>query len=153
MTQTPGYWTYALATGAAIALELALASLLKIRGHADVALMIGIIAAAVYAVTPAHQRGEAKRLWLMIFLALGAMMLASGLGALWGVAMAPFAFAPAIREGASPHPLTGALVLGAAVVMAAGAYLALFRAGWPYVKPPEAPAPAAPASAYKRLFG
>ncbi len=148
MNDTPGFWAYALGTGAAIGLQLALVSLLQIRGHADVALMIGMIAGAAYLITPAPRRGDAKRLWTMIFLALGAMMLSSALGALWGVAMAPLMIGAAMRAGEGLDLMPG-LVLGLTVLMGAGAYLALFRFGWRFVKPPEC---AAPPATWTQLF-
>ncbi|MEJ0059786.1 MAG: hypothetical protein WDM79_09520 [Terricaulis sp.] len=148
MDRAPGFWTCALATGGAIAAQMALAGLFHITGRADVALMIAMIAGAVYLVTPGAQRGDAKRLWGMVLLAFVGLILSSGVGAMLGVSIAFSAIVGAETDAA--REAGPSLVLAVAVAAACAAYLGVFRLGWGLVKPPET-APAA-ADWTKRVF-
>lgn len=142
MLTRPGFWAYAGATGAAVASSLALASAFGVSGRADVALTIALVAAAVYAITPAENRGEAKRLWGMVALALGGLMLGSGVGAMAGTFAAPDMIVGAETESA--RAAAPSLVLAMSALIAALVYLGVFRLGWPLVRPAYAPpAPAA----------
>lgn len=131
--QSLGFWSYALVTGASVALALALTTSFGIRGHADVAVTIGLLAGAVYLITPAAQRDQAKRLWGMVALALGGLMLSSLVGMLFGVGIAFSAIVEAETKAA--QQAAPALVLAASVAVAVVGYLAVFRLGWPLVKP------------------
>lgn len=147
MLTRPGYWAYAGATGAAAASSLALASAFGVRGHADVALTIALMAGAVYAITPAENRGDAKRLWGMVALALGGLILGSGVGAMSGMAAAPDLILGA--ESESARAAAPSLVLAMSALIAAAAYLGVFRLGWPLVRPITA---APPPAAWTRRF-
>lgn len=143
MLTRPGFWAYASATGAAVATSVALASAFGISGRADVALTIACLGGAVYAITPAENRGEAKRLWGMVALALGGLMLGSGVAVMAGMAIAPGMILDAESEAA--RAAAPSLILAMSSSIAVLGYLGVFRLGWPLVRPAQtAPAAGAP---------
>ncbi len=134
MENRPGFWLYATATGAVAMLGPWLTAFAGLSGHADVAAMIALMGATVYAVTPAPQRPDAMRLWGMVALALLASLLAAGIGV--GLTMAlGLSMLEVVGEQGWSVRLTAWIALLFAVAVHAGVYLAVFAGGWSLVKP------------------
>ncbi|MGE0828411.1 MAG: hypothetical protein AB7O04_03555 [Hyphomonadaceae bacterium] len=152
MDHRAGFLTYLLATGGSILGAVALTTSFGISGYADVALTLGMLIGAVYLVTPADERGEAKRLFGIVALAMGAFMAGSGVGVLAGVGVAPREILDAPAE-ASRAGLTFK-IMAISIGVAACVYTALFAAGWRYAAPQRRREAATdePADWAKRLF-
>lgn len=111
-----------------------LTALVGLSGHADVAATIALMAGAVFAVTPAPQRGEATRLWGMVALALLASLLAAGIGVGLAVGLGYYMIGELGGQGLSLGLAPWVALIFATSVRAA-VYLAIFAAGWSMVRP------------------
>jgi hypothetical protein len=135
---TPGLKSYVVGTLAAFVLSRAVVELFHLGGRADVALTIACLAAVIYALTPAYQRGQAKRLWGMVFLSIVSLIAGSAAAAVLGMA----AGLPSIFTAMAAGEATLGLAFTYCIALVGGGfvYFAVFRWGWPLVQPRDEPA-------------